>query len=42
MVKKYSRADYPDRELDACHRVLMEVVNLLKEFSDHIALCRQI
>lgn len=38
MVKKYSRADYPDRELEACHRVLMEVVNLLNEFSDHIAI----
>lgn len=38
MVKKYSQADYPDRELQACRRVLMEVVNLLHEFSDHIAL----
>jgi hypothetical protein len=38
MVEKYRRADYPDRELEACHRILMEVVNLLSEFSDHIAL----
>lgn len=38
MVKKFSQADYPNRELQACRRVLMEVVNLLHEFSDHIAL----
>ena len=38
MVKRYSRDDYPARELEACHRVLMELVNLLHEFCDHIAL----
>jgi len=38
MVKRYRREDYPQRELEACHRVLMELVNLLHEFSDHIAL----
>ncbi|MBS1993464.1 MAG: hypothetical protein JSS83_23275 [Cyanobacteria bacterium SZAS LIN-3] len=38
MVKKYSKADYPDRELKACHQVLMEIVGLLHEYSDHIAL----
>lgn len=38
MVKRYSKEDYPQRELEACHRVLMEMVNLLHEFSDHIAL----
>jgi len=38
MVKRYSKEDYPQRELEACHRVLMEIVNLLHEFSDHIAL----
>lgn len=38
MVKRYSKDDYPKRELEACHRVLMELVNLLQEFSDHIAL----
>jgi hypothetical protein len=38
MVKKFVLADYPDIELEACKRVLMEVINLLREFSDHIAL----
>lgn len=38
MVKKFGQSDYSERELEACHRVLMEIVNLLKEFSDHIAL----
>jgi hypothetical protein len=38
MVKRYSKDDYPQRELEACHRILMELVNLLHEFSDHIAL----
>lgn len=38
MVKKYSKDDYPARELEACHRVLMELVNLLHEFSEHVAL----
>ena len=38
MVKRYRREDYAQRELEACHRVLMEKVNLLNEFSDHIAL----
>jgi hypothetical protein len=38
MVKKYGKGDYPDRELEACQRVLMEIVSLLNEFSDHIAL----
>jgi hypothetical protein len=38
MVKRYTKEDYPQRELEACHRVLMEMVNLLHEFSDHIAL----
>ena len=38
MVKRYKKEDYPQRELEACHRVLMELVNLLREFSDHIAL----
>lgn len=38
MVKRYRKEDYPQRELEACHRVLMEMVNLLHEFSDHIAL----
>jgi len=38
MVKKYGQSDYAERELEACHRVLMEIVNLLIEFSDHIAL----
>jgi hypothetical protein len=38
MVNTHNRADYPDRELLACGRVLMEVVNLLSEFKDHIAL----
>lgn len=38
MVKRYCKDDYPKRELEACHRVLMELVNLLHEFSDHIAL----
>ncbi len=37
MVKKYKQSDYPDRELEACQRVMMEIVNLLKEYSDHIA-----
>lgn len=38
MVKRFSKDDYPQRELEACHRVLMELINLLHEFSDHIAL----
>ncbi|MDZ4834216.1 MAG: hypothetical protein SGJ27_10605 [Candidatus Melainabacteria bacterium] len=38
MVKRYRKEDYPQRELEACHRILMEMVNLLHEFSDHIAL----
>lgn len=38
MVKKVGQSDYSERELEACHRVLMEIINLLKEFSDHIAL----
>lgn len=38
MVKRYTKEDYPQRELEACHQVLMETVNLLHEFSDHIAL----
>lgn len=38
MVKRYRKEDYPQRELEACHRVLMEMVNLLHEFSNHIAL----
>lgn len=38
MVKRFRKEDYPERELEACHRVLMELVNLLHEFSDHIAL----
>lgn len=38
MVKKYGQSDYAEGELEACHRVLMEIVNLLKEFSEHIAL----
>lgn len=35
---KFGQSDYPDRELEACQRVLMEIINILKEFSDHIAL----
>lgn len=38
MVKKFGQSDYAKRELEACHRVLMEIINLLKEFGDHIAL----
>jgi hypothetical protein len=38
MVKRHKKEDYPARELEACHRVLMEMVNLLRQFSDHIAL----
>lgn len=38
MVKKFGQSDYSERELEACHRVLMEIINLLKEFSDHVAL----
>lgn len=38
MVKRVGQSDYAGRELEACHRVLMEIINLLKEFSDHIAL----
>lgn len=38
MVKKYKQSDYPDRELEACKRVMMEIVSLFKEYSDHIAL----
>lgn len=38
MVKRFRKEDYPERELEACHRILMELVNLLHEFSDHIAL----
>jgi len=38
MVRKFKRSDYSEREMEACHRVLMELVTLLSEFSDHIAL----
>jgi len=38
MVKRYQKEDYPQRELEACHRVLMELVGLLSEFKNHIAL----
>lgn len=38
MVKRYSKSDYPDRELRACHQVLIEIVGLLHDYSDHIAL----
>jgi hypothetical protein len=38
MVEKYGATDYSDKELEACRRILMEIVNLLKDFSDHIAL----
>jgi hypothetical protein len=37
MVRQYGQSDYSGRDLEACHRVLMEIVNLLKEFSDHMA-----
>ena len=38
MVKKFKQDDYPKREIEACKRVLMEILNLLKEYADHIAL----
>lgn len=38
MVKRHRKEDYPERELQACHSILMELVNLLHEFNNHIAL----
>lgn len=33
-----SRGDYPEKEIEACRRVLIEIVNLLHEYKDNIAL----
>ena len=38
MVEKYKITSYLDRELEACHRILIEVINLLKDFNNYIAL----
>ncbi|MBX9877886.1 MAG: hypothetical protein K2Y22_05455 [Candidatus Obscuribacterales bacterium] len=38
MVKKRTQDDYIHKEIDACKRVLIEIVRLLSEFQDHIAL----
>jgi hypothetical protein len=38
MVDGHRAAQYSERELEACRRILIEVVNLLKDFSEHIAL----
>ena len=38
MVKKYKQTDFSAREIQACHRVLMEIVGLLSEFRDYVAL----
>ncbi len=38
MAKQYKISDFEDREVQACQRVLVEVLNLLRAHADHIAL----
>lgn len=38
MALKFGASDYPNREMEACQRVLIELLNILKEFKDHFAL----